>query len=125
MVNELEKYQFLKQNVIDHLSQSSDQFIIINEVKSKYETQISSKRRFEEIDSPSALIHILEKRNCLSINTVNPLLDIINRLNNPATLKTCLEEYKTGVQVKTNKQNIRNFSFKFTYFNLYKLNNHF
>ncbi|XP_059059867.1 uncharacterized protein LOC131853077 [Achroia grisella] len=66
----------------------------LNSLKEFYKDQINSPRRFEQIDTLGKLLKILEIRDVLSEDNIEPLKEMARRTNNSSDLLRTITDYE-------------------------------
>ncbi|XP_077291826.1 fas-associated death domain protein-like [Arctopsyche grandis] len=97
MVSDLQRYESLKNIILNYLTTAANEMQVINWIKEKHKMCICFDRRSEDIKTSLSLLRILEKRNCLSAHFTKPLECIIVLLNNPTELLNSIQSYNATV----------------------------
>ncbi|XP_068630836.1 fas-associated death domain protein [Battus philenor] len=89
------KYSHLKNQIVLSAGQSDKHAQMLSTLKEYYKDEIDSPRRYENINSIGQLLKILEIRDVLSEDDVNPLKEIVSRLPNNRDLLRKIENYES------------------------------
>nr|XP_033331695.1 fas-associated death domain protein [Megalopta genalis] len=71
---------------------------IFDAIKDYYKTYINSKRKLSQIKDLNALMKILEKRDTLSYDNIEPLVDISNNFLKESHIHTLIKDYKSYLE---------------------------
>lgn len=88
-------YTDLKKVVLSSIVGTNERYNrLLSTIKEKYRNHINSPRRYEQIGSIGELLRVLEIRDVLSVNNVEPLKEIANELENSNVLLEKINEYE-------------------------------
>lgn len=91
------KYICLRDEVLSvaqfHITES-----ILKMLKEYYAQIINSNRKLSQIKDIRTLLKVLEKRDCLSYNNIEPLSHISNNFLNDIQIQTKVKDYKLHIQ---------------------------
>ncbi|CAG9785045.1 unnamed protein product [Diatraea saccharalis] len=90
----LSEYSHLREQVIKSFSENERHGQLLSSLKELFREKINSPRRFEEITTIGQLLRILEIRDALSENNIQPLKDIVHRLPSNSRLLQRIIEYE-------------------------------
>lgn len=105
------EYSLLKDEIILRASGTPRHGEILRSVKEIYKQSINSKRRYEQIETIAQLLKVLEIRDVLSENSIEPLKEVARRLQDNNELLRKITDYEL---ISVSKKDLNNTVSSFT-----------